>query len=131
VNLSPGRPAASSTSTTAPATATVPTRVPYHARRDGVNRAAAAAAAVAAAAAAVCPMRVSLRGVVCVARRAGLVRGPRLHANHHAGAAHPRHSAGQQGLTLVYFSAQPEPFLTLNKFPKRIHTPSEPALNTP
>ena len=35
-----------------------------------------------------------------------------------------------QGLTLVHFSAQPEPFLTLNTSPKRQNTPSNPAFNT-
>jgi len=32
-----------------------------------------------------------------------------------------------QGLTLVRFSAQPEPFMTLNTSPKRLNTPSAPA----
>jgi len=36
-----------------------------------------------------------------------------------------------QGLTLVHFSAQLEPFLTLNTSPERLNTPSTPALNTP
>ena len=36
---------------------------------------------------------------------------------------------GGQGLTLVHCSAQPEPFLTLNTSPKRLNTPSNPALN--
>jgi len=42
-----------------------------------------------------------------------------------------------QGLTLVHFSAQPEPFPTLNTSPKRLKTPSTPstpstpALSTP
>ena len=38
--------------------------------------------------------------------------------------------AHEQGLTLVYFSAQPEPFLTLSTSPKRLNNPSNPALNT-
>jgi len=43
-----------------------------------------------------------------------------------------KHFGGpRQGLTLVHFSAQPEPFLTLNTSPKRVNTPSIPALNTP
>jgi len=37
----------------------------------------------------------------------------------------------RQGLTLVHYSAQLEPFLTLNTSPKRLNTPSTPALNTP
>jgi len=37
----------------------------------------------------------------------------------------------RQGLTLVHFSAQPEPFLTFNTSPKPLNTPSTPALNTP
>jgi len=41
----------------------------------------------------------------------------------------------QQGLTLVHFSAQPEPFLTLKPSPQRLITPSIPRhqhpLNTP
>ena len=37
----------------------------------------------------------------------------------------------RQGLTLVHFSAQPEPFLTLKISPKRIITPSTPAINNP
>ena len=36
-----------------------------------------------------------------------------------------------QGLTLVHFSAQPEPFLTLNTSSKRLNTPSTPAFHTP
>jgi hypothetical protein len=36
----------------------------------------------------------------------------------------------QQWLTVVHFSAQPEPFLTLNTSSKRLSTPSTPALNT-
>jgi len=36
-----------------------------------------------------------------------------------------------QGLTLVHFSAQPEPFLTFNTSPKRLKNPSTPALNSP
>jgi hypothetical protein len=42
----------------------------------------------------------------------------------------PRRSTRGQGLTLVHFSAQPEPFLALNTSPKRLNTPSIPALNT-
>jgi hypothetical protein len=37
----------------------------------------------------------------------------------------------RQGLTLVRFSAQLEPFLTLNTSPERLNTPSTTALNTP
>jgi len=37
----------------------------------------------------------------------------------------------RQGLTLVHFSAQAEPFLTLNTSPNRLNTLSTPALNTP
>jgi len=36
----------------------------------------------------------------------------------------------RQGLSLVHFSAQPEPFLTLNASLKRLNTPSTPAFNT-
>jgi len=39
--------------------------------------------------------------------------------------------AARQGLSLVHFSAQPEPFLTLNTSPKRLNTASIPAFNTP
>jgi len=35
------------------------------------------------------------------------------------------------GITLVHFSAQPEPLLTLNTSPQRLNTPCIPALNTP
>jgi hypothetical protein len=39
--------------------------------------------------------------------------------------------AGLQGLTLVHFSAQPEPFLTL-KYPLNAYTPPPtPAINDP
>ena len=37
----------------------------------------------------------------------------------------------RQGLTLIHLLAQPEPFLTLNTSPKRLNTPSTPALDTP
>jgi len=37
----------------------------------------------------------------------------------------------RQGLTLVHFSAQPEPFPTLKKSPRRLNTTSTPATNTP
>ena len=37
----------------------------------------------------------------------------------------------RQGLTLVHFSAHPEPSLTLNTSPKRLNNPSSPALNSP
>ena len=40
-------------------------------------------------------------------------------------------SPGGQELTLVHFSAQPEPFLTLQPSPKRPTTSSTPAINTP
>ena len=40
-------------------------------------------------------------------------------------------AAAIQGLTLFYFSAPPDSFLALNKSPKRLNTPSEPALNSP
>ena len=36
----------------------------------------------------------------------------------------------RQGLTLVHFSAQPEPFLTLKTSPERVDTPSTSAINT-
>jgi len=36
-----------------------------------------------------------------------------------------------QGLTLVHFSAQPKPFLTLNTSPERLNTPFSSAFNTP
>ena len=36
-----------------------------------------------------------------------------------------------QGLTLVHFSAQPEPFLSFKTSPKRLNTPSTPAINAP
>ena len=39
-------------------------------------------------------------------------------------------SAGQ-GLTLIHFSAQPAPFLTLNTSPKPLKTPSTPTLTLP
>jgi hypothetical protein len=39
--------------------------------------------------------------------------------------------AKRQGLTLVRFTAQPEPFLTLHTSLKRVNTPSDPALNSP
>ena len=39
--------------------------------------------------------------------------------------------AAEQGLTLVHFSAQPEPFLALNTSPRRLNTPSTPASNDP
>jgi len=35
------------------------------------------------------------------------------------------------GAYLVHFLAEPEPFLTLNTSPKRLNTPSTPALSTP
>ena len=35
-----------------------------------------------------------------------------------------------QGLSLVHFSAQHQPFLTLKAFPKSLNTPSNPAINT-
>jgi len=37
--------------------------------------------------------------------------------------------AKRQGLTLVHFSAPPEPFLTLRTSPKRLNTPSTTAIN--
>jgi len=37
----------------------------------------------------------------------------------------------RQGLTLVHFSAQPEPFLTLKTSQRRVNTPSTPAKITP
>ena len=40
-------------------------------------------------------------------------------------------TSAPQGHTLVYFSAQPEPLLTLKTSPKRLSTPSTPAINTP
>jgi hypothetical protein len=46
-------------------------------------------------------------------------------------AANTSSVASAQGLTLVDFSAQPEPFLTLNTSPKRLNITSDPALNTP
>ena len=39
--------------------------------------------------------------------------------------------AAVQGLTLLHFSAQPEPFLALKTSPQRLNTPSSPAINTP
>jgi hypothetical protein len=36
-----------------------------------------------------------------------------------------------QGLTLVHFSAQLHPFVTLNMTPTHPNTPSTPALNNP
>jgi hypothetical protein len=53
--------------------------------------------------------------------------GPSARSGHRM-VAHP---AGKQGLALVHFSARPEPFLTLNPSPKRLNSPSIPALNTP
>ena len=40
-------------------------------------------------------------------------------------------AARYQGLTLVHFTAQPEPFVTLNISPKRQNTPSTTAIHTP
>jgi hypothetical protein len=40
----------------------------------------------------------------------------------------PRGRAGHQGFTLFHFSAQPEPFLTLNTCSKRLNDLSHPAL---
>ena len=36
----------------------------------------------------------------------------------------------RQGLTLVHFSAESEPYLTLETTPERLKTPSNPAMNT-
>jgi len=59
-------------------------------------------------------------------------RDPTLMVAHLALAALTALLLGQaQGLTLVHFSAQPEPFLTLNTSPKRLNTPSTPALDNP
>jgi len=51
-------------------------------------------------------------------------------AEHFTHALHKGQGQGQ-GLTLVHFSAQSEPFLTLNTSPKRLSTPSTTALHTP
>jgi len=55
-----------------------------------------------------------------------------------ASAARGTRAARRQGLTIVHFSAQPEPFPTLKISPDRLNTPSNPAetllrhsLNTP
>jgi len=52
-------------------------------------------------------------------------------------ASAPSHAASacalavKQGLTLVHFSAQPQPFLTLKTSPTALNTPSTPAINIP
>jgi hypothetical protein len=72
-------------------------------------------------------------------QRRGAARQRRVHITGPGGGGDaqraPLHAAAAplpgQGLTLFHFSAQPEPFLTLNTFRKRLNNPSTPALNTP